>query len=322
MTSRLLVAGIAAGCITAAGVGGYLAVRTASYSSEPTVAAAPAEAPEPLPVVADPFPVEPPAPAALTDGPRPSVPPQEPPRASRPSARTPRTAAPTALPVAEVTSAETATPPVTEVASSPETLPELEVPTTAEAIPMHPGRAIALPEPVDELVELPANAVIGIRLDTTVSSESARVEDAVRARVTRPVIVDGVTVIPTGTRLNGVVSEVETGGRFRERARIGVRFTSLTLDNNRNVPIQTETIYREGEPPAGEATAKIGASAVVGSILGGVIGGRKGAAIGAATGAAGGTAVVASGGRNAAVLLSGSTFTLRLSEPATIHIDR
>jgi hypothetical protein len=101
-----------------------------------------------------------------------------------------------------------------------------------------------------------------------------------------------------------------------------VQFTSVTIDENTHIPIRTEGIYRVGEAPTGEATAKIGASAVVGSILGGVFGGKKGAAIGAATGAAGGTAIVAADGPNEAVLASGATFTLRLSEPATFEVER
>ncbi len=313
MTSRLLIAGVAAGCVTAAGVGGYLAVRTASHPAEPTVAAAAATQTTPPPVAA-------PAVASSAAPDMAAAPVRPTASRVRPASPASRPAPVVETPVREALPAEPAPAATADLSRMPP--PDLDVPTAADVIPMHPGRSIELPAPRYELVELPANAVIGIRLDTTVSTESARVEDAVRARVTRPVIVDGVTVIPTGTRLNGLVTEVETGGRFRERARIGVRFTSLTLDDNRHVSIQTETIYREGDPPAGEATAKIGASAVVGTILGGVIGGRKGAAIGAATGAAGGTAVVAAGGPNAAVLPSGSVFTLRLSEPATIQIDR
>ena len=106
------------------------------------------------------------------------------------------------------------------------------------------------------------------------------------------------------------------------RRPIAIRFTSVLLDDETDVPIVTEAIYREGEAPAGEATAKIGASAVVGSILGGVFGGKKGAAIGAATGAAGGTAIVARGARNDATIPSGSTFTVRLTEPATFELGR
>src|SRR5690606_11553728 len=119
--------------------------------------------------------------------------------------------------------------------------------------------------------------------------------------------------------LIGYVTEVESGGKVRERARIGVRFTTLEIGDER-VPIATETIYRAGESPAGEATAKIGASAVVGSILGGVIGGKRGAAIGGAAGAAGGTAMVMSGSPNPAVLDSGTPLTVRLAEPVAIRV--
>jgi hypothetical protein len=315
MTSRLLMAGVAIGCVTAAGFGGYLAVRTATHSSEAASLATPQAdiATAESQTASDPVPPTPaerfvaanpqPAPGRAGDLPR----------ATRPAA------APPVVP---------REPPVSGPATAPEpaimaALPVLTVPIPQSgAIAMHPGPSVTLPGPRYEMVELPANAVIGIQLDTTVSSETARVEDTVHAHVTRPVVVDGVTVVPAGARLTGSVTAVERGGRFRERSRIGVRFTSVTIDDHTHIPIRTEAIYRVGEAPAGEATAKIGASAVVGSILGGVFGGRKGAAIGAATGAAGGTAIVAADGPNEAVLVSGSAFTVQLSEPATFEVER
>ncbi len=54
--------------------------------------------------------------------------------------------------------------------------------------------------------------------------------------------------------------------------------TGILADSTR-VPIQTEAIFREGEAPGNSATSRIGASAVVGTILGAVLGGKKGAAI-------------------------------------------
>jgi hypothetical protein len=42
-------------------------------------------------------------------------------------------------------------------------------------------------------------------------------------------------------------------------------------------PINTETIYREGESPARESAAKIGGAAVGGAVLGAIFGGKKGA---------------------------------------------
>ncbi len=115
------------------------------------------------------------------------------------------------------------------------------------------------------------------------------------ARVTRDVAVDGRTAIPAGSRLEGNVTVVDHGGKFKNAARLGIRFMTVILADSTRVPIQTETIFREGEPPGNAATSKIGASAVVGTILGAVLGGKKGAAIGTTVGAAGGTAAVAAG---------------------------
>jgi hypothetical protein len=166
------------------------------------------------------------------------------------------------------------------------------------------------------------NSVIGIHLDTAVSSETAKVEDKVTAHVTRDVMVAGRTAIPAGARLEGNVTLVQPGGKFKERARLGIKFTSLILADNTRQAIQTDALFRDGDSPTGEATSKVGASAVIGTILGAMIGGKKGAAIGTAAGAAGGTAAVAAGGRNDAVFAAGTALTVRLTAPFTVVIER
>jgi hypothetical protein len=179
------------------------------------------------------------------------------------------------------------------------------------------------PEPARfEEIVVKEDSVIGIRLDSMVSSETAKVEDKVLARVTRDVTVDGRTAIPSGAKLEGVVALVERGGKFKERSRVGVRFTQLVLADNVRVPLQTETIFREGEGVAQQATAKVGAGAVAGAILGAVIGGKKGAAVGTVVGAAGGTAAVAAGGRHEAVLEAGSPLTVRLTAPLKVLVEK
>jgi hypothetical protein len=210
-----------------------------------------------------------------------------------------------------------------EAPAPPEPAPEPAVPVSDEARNPAPAQEVAQAEParveIEELT-VPADAVIGIRLESPVSSETARVEDRVLARVTRDVSIDGRTAIPSGSTLEGTVTAVQRGGKFKERARLGIRFTSVVLADNIRVPIQTEPIVRFGEPPGGEATSKIGASAVVGAILGAVIGGKKGAAIGTTAGAAGGTAAVMAGSANEATLPAGSSLTVRLSAPAVFQV--
>ena len=173
----------------------------------------------------------------------------------------------------------------------------------------------------DELV-VSADSVIGLEIETAITTERAKVEDPVVARVTRDVKVGNRVAIPAGTRANGEVTTVDRGGRLKERARLGVRFTSIVLADGTRVPIDTETIYREGDSPTNESAAKIGGGAIGGAIIGGILGGGKGAAIGSIVGAGAGTGAVAAGGRNAATLPSGTPVTVRVKEPVAVTVQR
>jgi hypothetical protein len=180
------------------------------------------------------------------------------------------------------------------------------------------------PVPEKTLLELrvPADSVIGLQIDTAVTSEKAKIEDKVNARVTRDVTVGSEVAIPAGSRVEGSVTLVEKGGKVKERARLGIRFHTLVLADGTRMPLSTETVFRDGVAPAKESTAKIGGAAVGGAILGAILGGGKGATIGGAVGAAGGTAAVMAGDRNAATLPAGSTVTVRILSPVTVTIEQ
>ena len=130
-----------------------------------------------------------------------------------------------------------------------------------------------------------ADSVIGLQIETSTTSDNAELEDQVIAHVTRDVRVDGKVAIPAGAKAHGEVTLVERGGRLRERARLGVRFTSVVLPDGTRVRLESETVYREGDAPSRESAAKIGGGAIGGAILGGIFGGAKGAAIGGSVGA-------------------------------------
>ena len=166
------------------------------------------------------------------------------------------------------------------------------------------------------------DSVVGLQTESRVSSESARVEDRVDARVSRDVKVGDRVAIPAGARAIGSVMQVERGGKFKERARIGIRFHTLVLTDGTRIPIATETIYREGEGVGASTSQKMGGAAVGGAILGAILGGGKGMAIGAAAGAGAGAAAVAAGDRNAATLPAGSPLTVRLVQPITITMEK
>ncbi len=342
MISRPLAVGLlAAGCLTAAAGGAYVAVRSnagdtpratqsaaapAAVGSQPMqpvsetegVVAPGSQAPVPVPAAA-------PAPAAE----RPSAEPAARPRASEGQRRAdaPRNTRPPSAAAARTqpvpgTSAQPAAPAdrqtgIDQNAGAPG-LP-------AEASPVEPARAPEPPPaPVKQYEELvvPASSVISLQVQSPISSERARVEDRVDARVTRDVMADNGVAIPAGSRVLGTVTAVERGGKIKERARLDVRFHTLVLADGTEVPMRTETISRFGESPTGESARKIGGAAVGGAILGAIIGGGKGAMIGGASGAAGGTAVVMAGDRNAATLAAGTILSVRLANPVTIDVAK
>ena len=173
----------------------------------------------------------------------------------------------------------------------------------------------------DELT-IPADSVIGLQVETAVSTERAKLEDKVAARVTRDVRVRDHVAIPAGARAEGSVTLVERGGRLKDQARLGIRFHTIVLADGTRLPINTDTIYREGESPARESAAKIGGAAVGGAVLGAIFGGKKGAVIGSTVGAAGGGVAVATSEPNAATLPAGSTVTVRMGSPATVTVEQ
>jgi hypothetical protein len=176
------------------------------------------------------------------------------------------------------------------------------------------------PEYVD--LTVPADAVLGLQVERTISSELARVEDRVEARVTRDVRVNDRIAIPAGATARGSVTEVDRGSKVRGRARLAVRFHTIVLADGTELALKTDPIVREGESNGKESAAKVGGAAVGGAILGAILGGGKGAAIGAGVGAGAGGAAVMTNDRNPATFLAGSTVTVRMQAPVTVTVQK
>ena len=252
----------------------------------------------------------------IAEAPEPGViPVPEAPRAA------PRSTAPSRAPRAEAPSPQPRAPePPAPADERPVALPNVEPPRVVEHVP--DVRPIEPAGPVYEDLVVAADSVIGLQVETAVSSEQARVEDSVTARVTRDVKVGDRVAIPAGSRVEGEVTLVERGGRLKDRARLGVRFTSIVLADGTRLPIQTETIVREGDARANASAAKIGGGALGGAIIGGILGGAKGAAIGGSVGAGAGTAAVMAGDRSNATLTAGTPVTVRIQEPVTVTVEK
>ena len=344
MGSKAALAALGVTALVAmAGAGAFLASRGAGPAAveTPSSMAESAQAPALPAVEATEATVDEPAPAAAAADARPAPAAAEP-AAAEPARRAvpPRRAQPRPRPDRSPVVTRRAPPPVpapvptrpatpaeeSRVAgSSPVAAPPVGAApapdsTPAARAPYGPAELPTLPR--FEEVTVPADAVIGLQLDSTISSDTARIEDRVAARVTRDVRADGHVAVPAGSRVLGSVSEVDRGGKMRERARIGVRFHTIVLADGTELPLQTETVLREGEAPANASAAKVGGGAIGGAILGAILGGGKGAAIGAGVGAGAGTAAVMAGGRRPAQIQAGAPLTVKVLSPVTVEVER
>jgi hypothetical protein len=163
-------------------------------------------------------------------------------------------------------------------------------------------------------VEVPVGTEIDVRLQNTLNSGTAMVEDRFEGTTLADVMVDGRTAIPAGALMRGVVTSVEPAGRLNRTARLTVSFDQVTI-NGRAYPMRGTVVEAlEGEGIKGDA-AKIGAGAGVGAIIGGILGGVKGALAGILIG--GGGTIAATEGKQVD-LPQGSVLRVRLDSALPI----
>src|SRR5690348_3373306 len=168
-------------------------------------------------------------------------------------------------------------------------------------------------------VTIPDGTALPVALLTPLSSDSAQVETPVRARVREAVTVDGVTAIPAGSTLTGVVTDVAEAGRVRGKARLALRFDEIDLQGTRE-RISTDALTYHADATKGADATKIGAGAGIGAAIGGLLGGGSGAVKGAAIGGAAGTGVVLGTKGKEVTLAEGTDMAPTLSAPLTIRV--
>ena len=170
-------------------------------------------------------------------------------------------------------------------------------------------------------ITIPAGTRLAIVLDSSVGSDTSRVEEPVTAHLVRPVAVHGATVLGEGTQLSGVVTAATRSGKVKGLAHVAVRFTTLTpRGDDQRYRIQTASVGRTAQAAKEKDALEIGAPAAGGAIIGALVGGKKGALIGTAVGGGAGTAVVLSTSGKEVHLPKGAALTLRLSSAVTVRV--
>ena len=162
---------------------------------------------------------------------------------------------------------------------------------------------------------IPVGQEIDVRLQTSLSSATAQVEDRFEATTMVDLYSGNRVLIPAGSIVRGVVRTVDKATRTDRRGSLTVSFDQVTI-NNRTYPMRgTVSEAIESEGVRGEV-GRIGAGAGVGAIIGGIIGGVKGALIGVLIG--GGGTIAATEGKDV-TLEPGTILRVRLDTPPAIR---
>ena len=177
------------------------------------------------------------------------------------------------------------------------------------------------PEPVAKTI--PAGTDLNVELLDGASSLTSHVGDAVRARVSKAVIIEGLTVVPEGAIVAGTITEAISLKKIGGKASLGLKFDSLDLAGGQKAAIAVE-LHEQGKSETGKDAGTIAGATAGGALLGRLLSHNdktKGTLIGAAVGAAAGTGVAAATKGKEVELPAGTPLALHLDQPLTVTVQ-
>ncbi len=178
---------------------------------------------------------------------------------------------------------------------------------------------------------VPAGTALMVKLQTTLATFSNKPGDLFQGQLIQPVVVDGRTVIPAGTMLEGRVAKVTEPRRITGRPTIKIVPETLVLAGGERLAVDATLVdtnagrdtdvNQEGEfkGPGHDRRDKMeaGGGAAGGMLIGGLVGGPAGILVGGVVGA-GSTGAHWLSKHRSATLPSGTTLTIELNRPLTI----
>jgi hypothetical protein len=178
---------------------------------------------------------------------------------------------------------------------------------------------------------VPAGTALMVRLDTTLATFSNRVGDPFQGKIMQPIVVNGKTLIPAGSTVEGRVTKVSEPRRIQGKPTIGILPEAVILPTGEryyldatltdtNIPgtdVSSEGQYK-GQGHEKRDKLEVGGGTAGGMLVGGLIGGGPGVLIGGAVGATS-TTVHWLVKHRSATMPAGTQLTLELNRPLTMN---
>lgn len=178
---------------------------------------------------------------------------------------------------------------------------------------------------------LPTGTAVKMKLETTLATFSSKAGDPFSARVTEPLVMDGKTVIPIGTTVEGRVTKSTEPRRIAGRPTIAIFPQNLILPNGDRFTLNASLVDTnaghgtdvnsegqfKGSGHDGRDMTEVGVGTGGGMLIGGLAGGGKGFLIGGVVGA---TVTVTHwlSKHHSAMLPAGTELVMELNRPMTM----
>ncbi|HMC59282.1 MAG TPA: hypothetical protein VKJ01_08835, partial [Candidatus Solibacter sp.] len=114
-----------------------------------------------------------------------------------------------------------------------------------------------------QILTLQDGTPVRLRLNRTVSSANAHVDETVDFEVTEPVINRNYVIVPKGAVALGRVTKVEARRRFGRAGALELSIDSVRLPDGRTIPLRATPEKGEGDMSGARVAATIAASPVL-----------------------------------------------------------
>ena len=149
-----------------------------------------------------------------------------------------------------------------------------------DAAPASSSRKPAVEERLSA-TEIPVGTEFDVRLQTRLSSGTARVEDRFDATTIVPYDRNGRVLVPAGSVMRGVVNSVTPASRgINRKGELTLVFDRFSIDGRTYSIRATVMQALQGDADTGRVAAGAGVGAIIGAILGGTRGALTGILIG------------------------------------------
>lgn len=243
--------------------------------------------------------VAPPAPAANVE----ALPPPAPANTPAPS-----------KPVPPANLAQNAPPP-------PPVAAPVAVPPPAAVAPPAPVRREEAPPapPKPRTVTIPAGTNIGVTTIDAISSKTNTTGQTFRGTLSSPIVIDGRTVIPSGSNATLLLSNARGAARIKGSSSLEVRLIKISR-GGQTYDVDTNVHDEIGKGRGKETAVRSGIGAAAGAVIGAIAGGGKGAAIGSLAGGGAGAGFQLATHGQQVTIPSESRLTFSLQSPIVVTL--